>query len=64
MKTTLVEATHTMETNLEDDIRHENKLARRHTPKKELEATQAAKAKLRRRHSPRSNFAGDPCPEN
>ena len=32
MKTTLVEAMHAMETNLEGDIRHEDKIVRRHMP--------------------------------
>ena len=32
IKTTLLEATNAMETKFEGEIRHENKLVRRHTP--------------------------------
>ena len=47
METTLVEATHAMETNLEDDIRHENKLVRRHMPWKQIcKATHAVSTSL------------------
>ena len=53
---TKLNATHAMETNLEGDTRHENKLSRRHTPKLVQTATHAIKTKLKATHAKETNL--------